>query len=82
VADQPPAAVPERKSNARLWVIGILIAVVVIFFALNSQEVKIHFIVATTTTSLFWALLISALLGFLIGYLLARWRAHARQQRD
>jgi uncharacterized integral membrane protein len=74
-----PVAPPEHKeSNARMIVLGLLIALVVLFFILNNDEVKINFIVATTTTSLFWALILSTLAGIIIGWLFAHSRARRK----
>lgn len=64
----------ERGPSARTW--GILVAVVlaVIFIALNSQEVTIDFLVGESKAPLVFALVISTLLGIVIGYLGARLR--------
>jgi uncharacterized integral membrane protein len=58
--------------SAKLWGILVLVVLAVVFIALNSQEVKIDFLVGETTAPLVFALVISTLLGFVIGYLIAR----------
>jgi flagellar biosynthesis protein FliR len=54
--------------RVRLVVLGILLAVLVIFIVANSATV------AEIRTRLVWALLLSALLGFLLGALVMRLR--------
>ncbi len=64
----------DRGPSAKHW--GILVAVVlaVVFIALNSQEVQIDFLIGEANAPLVFALLISTLLGLVIGYLTARMR--------
>ena len=52
----------------------VLIAVAVLFIAVNFQKVKIDFVVGSAEAPLVVALLISGLLGFLIGLILPRFR--------
>ena len=49
---------------------GVLIVLIVVFAILNSQSVRMHWIVTTTTTPLFVVILIFAALGLLLGYIL------------
>ena len=60
--------------SSRVWVIGILAVLLVILFIQNSQEVHIDFLFADTQISLFFALLLSAALGFGLGWLIAKLR--------
>jgi uncharacterized integral membrane protein len=62
----------ETGPSARMWLIGALAVLAVIFIALNSQEVKIKFIFSTTTAPLFFALLITAAIGLIVGYFVGR----------
>ncbi|MFN2611945.1 MAG: lipopolysaccharide assembly protein LapA domain-containing protein [Solirubrobacterales bacterium] len=69
---------PEEKqrNNGRLWLLGIAALVALVFILLNSQEVKIKFVVGTTTAPLIFALAISTVLGLVVGYLIGRFRNH------
>jgi uncharacterized integral membrane protein len=72
---------PEPVSSgrgARFWVTLALIVVAIVFVAVNSQKVKVDFIVAEGQAPLVVALLIAGGLGFVIGLVLPRFR----QSRD
>lgn len=73
-----PVEAPRRRSNARAWILGIAVVLAGVFILLNSNEVKINFIFGEAKMSLVFALAISTLLGFMIGWLSARWRTHHR----
>ena len=60
--------------GARFWLTVVLIALAAIFVAVNFQKVTIDFVVGETEAPLVIALLISGLLGFLIGLILPRFR--------
>ncbi len=60
--------------GARFWLTIALIALAFIFVAVNFQKVTIDFIVGETKAPLVIALLISGLLGFVIGLVLPRFR--------
>ena len=62
--------------GARFWLTLVLIALGFIFIAVNFQKVKIDFIVGEANAPLVIALLISGLLGFVIGLVLPRFRRH------
>jgi uncharacterized integral membrane protein len=66
----------ERRDGfgAKVWAILIIAVFTVILFIQNSQEVHIDFLFADTQISLFFALLFSAVLGFALGWLIARLR--------
>lgn len=69
-------AEPRRGGggNSKLWVIGILAALMVVLFIQNSQEVNFDFLFLDIQASLFFALLTTAGLGFGLGWLIARLR--------
>jgi uncharacterized integral membrane protein len=67
----PPAGTPWR---IRLIALGIVLAVLVVFIARNATTVEIEFVVFEVRTRIAWALLLSSLLGFVLGALLMRLR--------
>jgi uncharacterized integral membrane protein len=75
--------VTEEKKGVswRAWVIGVAVAVLVLFVALNSHQVKVNFIVGSAQTPLIFALLIAAALGAVIGYVGPLVRRHRREER-
>ena len=62
--------------GARFWLTIVLIAIGVLFCAVNFQKVTIDFVVGEAKAPLIVALLISGLIGFLIGLVLPRFRRH------
>jgi uncharacterized integral membrane protein len=68
----PRAAAQGR--GARFWLIVVLVALAVIFAAVNFQKVTIDFVVGETKAPLVVALVISGVIGFLIGLVLPRFR--------
>jgi uncharacterized integral membrane protein len=73
---------PERKeTNWKAWGLGVLVVIVLIFIAQNSQSVKVKFLFVDTTTPLIFALVITTLLGVVIGYVAPVVR-RARRDRD
>jgi uncharacterized integral membrane protein len=72
----------EKKSvNWRAWFIGVAVALLILFVALNSRQVKVNFIVGSAQTPLIFALLIAAALGALIGYVGPLVRRHRRDEQ-
>ena len=53
-------------------VLAVSAGLIVLFAVLNSQEVRMHWLITTTTMPLFIGLLVFALLGLLAGYVLGR----------
>jgi uncharacterized integral membrane protein len=64
-----PAHDDGRKVNVKLILLGALAAVLVIFGLLNTHEVGVDFVLNTWSTSLIVVILIAAVIGFLIGFL-------------
>ena len=62
--------------GARFWLIVVLAALGFVFIAVNFQKVKIDFIVGEANAPLVIALLISGLIGFVLGLVLPRFRRH------
>ena len=85
MSDRPhrgPAPLPGQKpTRTRSWrfYAAIAIAIVALIFIFqNSQEVEVNFIFATTQTPLFFVLLITFVLGAVVGWLLP----HVRRGRN
>jgi uncharacterized integral membrane protein len=76
-SDTTPDATKEQK--ARNIAIGILVLIVVLFALLNSQTVKIKWLVTSTRMPLIVAIVLSAAVGFAVGWLLARRNSGSRQ---
>ena len=83
MSDRPhrgPAPLPgEKPRKERTWRFYAAIAigiVALVFIVQNSQEVEVKFFFSTTTIPLVFALLLAAVLGFIIGLALPRFRRH------
>ena len=64
-----------RRTNWKGWALLVALVLLLIFIIQNSQEVEIKFLIfGTINTALIFALVISALLGALIGWLAPRVR--------
>jgi uncharacterized integral membrane protein len=73
VADDLPT--PARKERgARFYVTVAAVVLAAIFILQNTQQVKVKFFFSTSTIPLIFALLLAALLGFIIGLALPRFR--------
>lgn len=65
----------RRQTNWRGWALLVAIILLLIFIFQNSQDVEIKFLIfGSINTALIFALVISALLGALIGWLAPRVR--------
>jgi uncharacterized integral membrane protein len=60
--------------GARFWVMIVAIVLGLVFIAVNFQKVTIDFVIAETKAPLVLALVISGLLGFVVGLALPRFR--------
>jgi uncharacterized integral membrane protein len=69
----------KEGRGARFWFTIVLIAIGFVFVAVNFQKVTIDFVVGETKAPLVVALLISGVIGFLIGLVLPRFREHGSQ---
>jgi uncharacterized integral membrane protein len=70
-----PAVASKRKLSPRTITAAVLGGLLVLFAALNSQTVTIHWIVTTTQAPLIIVIVGCGLIGFAVGWLLARRRA-------
>lgn len=81
MAERAPTREPgaaAEGTNWRRWGLLIAIAILVLFMALNSQEVEVDLILGTATMPLIFALLIAAVLGALVGWAAPRLMRHRR----
>jgi len=75
----------DNRRNWRTWMIGILIALVVIVALQNSQEVRIDVLFVNVNAPLIVTLLVAVAIGALIGYaapVLLRHRRDERKRRE
>lgn len=75
-----PAIAPKRKLTPRTVIATALGALVILFAAVNSQTVTIHWIVTTTQTPMIVVIVGCGVVGFAVGWLFAR-RAAKRKSR-
>ncbi|HEY1355045.1 MAG TPA: LapA family protein [Solirubrobacterales bacterium] len=70
-----------NQSNWRAWLIGILIALVVIVALQNSQEVRVEVLFVNVNAPLIVTLLVAVGVGALIGYVAPVLLRHRRDER-
>lgn len=58
-----------RTVNVKLILLGLLAAILVLFALLNTHEVGVDFVFNTWSAPMILVILISALIGFAIGFL-------------
>lgn len=68
----------SKQVNWRAWVVGILIAAVVIVALQNSQQVKVDVLFITVDAPLIVILLAAVAIGALIGYVTPLIHRHRR----
>lgn len=71
----------SKPVNWRAWIVGILIALVVIVALQNSQQVRIDVLFVTVDAPLIVTLLVAVAIGALIGYVAPVIRRHRRDER-
>ena len=76
-----PAPASARKLSPRTFFAALLGGALLLFAVLNSQTVTIHWIVRTTDTPLIVVIVASGLVGFAVGWLLARRQAAHRKAK-
>lgn len=71
----------KKPINWRAWIIGILIALVVVVCLQNSQTVSVEVLFASFDAPLIVVLAVFVLIGMLIGYLGPVYRRHRREEK-
>jgi uncharacterized integral membrane protein len=66
----------------RVAVVVIVAAYVIAFILENRKSVSVHFVVATARVSLVWLILLSLVLGFVVGILLSQLERRRRRRRS
>ena len=78
----PPPRPEGRRNEARSWLIVIALALLVgylIWFAVdNTHSVPVHWVFGTTNSGLIWVILVTLVIGVLVGWLA---REYARPRR-
>ena len=64
-----------RRITAKQVIIGVLVLVVVVLAIANLEDTKVDFVVADITMPLFLVIVGSALIGWVVGWFMARGRA-------
>jgi uncharacterized integral membrane protein len=75
---------PQEKKpvNWRAWLVGVLIALLLIVALQNSQEVSFEVLFASFNAPLIVVILLAAAIGALIGYIAPLVLRHRREQRQ
>jgi uncharacterized integral membrane protein len=68
-----------RKVNVKLIVVGLFVALLVLFALLNTHEVGVDWLFDTVSAPMILVIAISALLGFAIGFIV---RSHLAARND
>jgi uncharacterized integral membrane protein len=70
----------QKTTNWRAWVVGILVALVVIVALQNAQQVRVDVLFVTVDAPLIITLLAAVAIGALIGYVAPLVRRHRRSE--
>jgi uncharacterized integral membrane protein len=71
----------QPRLYARLIVLALLVAYAIGFVLENGKNVKVHFVLVTTSVSLVWLILLSLAIGLVGGILLAQLDRRRRRLR-
>ncbi len=70
----------QPRLYLRLIVLGLLVAYAIAFVLENRKQVSVHFVLATTSVSLVWVILLALGVGLLGGILLAQLERRRRRR--
>jgi uncharacterized integral membrane protein len=79
--DTKPAKTVDKKEQTRRIAAAVIAVLIIALAVANLNEVKVHWIVATTSTPLIVVIVVSFVLGLGGGYLLRGRRAGARAEK-
>ncbi len=71
----------KKPVNWRAWIVGVLVALVVVVALQNSQSVEVEVLFVTVDAPLIVTLLAAVAVGVLIGYVAPLVRRHRRDGR-
>jgi len=71
-----------KQTNWRAWLVGILVALVLIVALQNSQSVSFDVLFASFEAPLIFVILLAVAIGALIGYVAPVLRRHRREERQ
>jgi uncharacterized integral membrane protein len=71
----------QNQTNWRTWLVGVLVAVVVIVALQNSQQVRVDVLFLTVDAPLIVILLVAVAAGAALGYVAPLLRRHRRAER-
>jgi uncharacterized integral membrane protein len=72
----------QPRLYLRVIVLGVLLVYAIAFVLENRRSVPVHFVLATTTVSLIWVVLLALALGLVGGILLAQLERRRRRRRQ
>jgi uncharacterized integral membrane protein len=72
----------RRETNWKAWGLGVIVVLVIIFIAQNSQSVRVKFLFFDASMPLIFALLITTIVGVIIGYVGPIVRRHRRERSE
>jgi uncharacterized integral membrane protein len=71
----------KKPTNWRAWIVGVLIALVVVVCLQNSQTVSFEVLFANFEAPLIIVLAVFVAIGMLIGYIVPVYRRHRREEK-
>jgi uncharacterized integral membrane protein len=77
--ERPQGRPPTRENQMRLIVALVVAALLVIFAIQNTKEVRVSFLFFHWDARVIFVIIVSALLGMLVAYLLGRRRRRVRR---
>lgn len=66
---------PKKRGNAKLVVAAVAAVLAIVFVIINTNQVEINFLFFKVTAPLLVALIVSMLLGFIVGLIFPKLRA-------
>src|SRR5439155_24639185 len=75
------SASPESRRGAKAIVAALVLVLLIVFVTRNSQRVSVDFVLTKGHFRLIWVIVISSILGGVVGYVLGR-PSRGRRQRS